>query len=42
MKMAAVDGGEGDRGDEVGGVCRHHAQQTIRASRAKYREGNEP
>ncbi|KAK9396166.1 RNA-binding protein 48 [Crotalus adamanteus] len=35
--MAAVDTGE-----EVGGVCQHHAQQTICASRAKYREGRRP
>ncbi|XP_034258258.1 RNA-binding protein 48 isoform X1 [Pantherophis guttatus] len=37
--MAAVDAG--DEG-EVGGVCQHHAQQTICASRAKYREGRRP
>ncbi|XP_015666121.1 RNA-binding protein 48 [Protobothrops mucrosquamatus] len=35
--MAAVGIGE-----EVGGVCQHHAQQTICASRAKYREGRRP
>ncbi|XP_007440856.1 RNA-binding protein 48 isoform X1 [Python bivittatus] len=40
--MAAVDTAESSRGSEVGGVCQHHAQQTICASRARYREGRRP
>ncbi|KAM9165381.1 RNA-binding protein 48 [Pangshura tecta] len=29
-------------GDGVGGVCKHHAQQDVSDSRAKYREGRRP
>ncbi|XP_070584316.1 uncharacterized protein [Erythrolamprus reginae] len=34
--MAVADTGEGDRRDEVGGVCRHHTQQMRRASHVEY------
>ncbi|XP_053117742.1 RNA-binding protein 48 isoform X2 [Hemicordylus capensis] len=39
--MAAA-AAESDTGGEVGGVYQHHAQQTVCASRAKYREGRRP
>ncbi|XP_061442953.1 RNA-binding protein 48 [Rhineura floridana] len=42
--MAALgdNSGGGGGGGEVGGIYRHHAQQSICVSRAKYREGRRP